>query len=157
MQSKTGLRLQRHGQEDVEGGSQRQPDAAGEVTADCFHLASSPDKPDRLHFGKDPRGSWGDNETVLISSVQTDQPEDDGEEEEGQEGKAAGSELFSQHSNKQQGKRLSSQLWWKTPAARKARSTATYCVIYSEMTIQDFLDSRRRRFKPVAVPLLFSI
>lgn len=40
----------------------------------------------RLQVGRDPGGSWGDNETVLISSVQTDQPEDDGRRRTGRKG-----------------------------------------------------------------------
>lgn len=84
-----------------------EPDAAGEVTADCFQLASRQTKPgSRLEEIQEEAEAIMRQSSFPLSRLTSQRMTGGG----GQEGKAAGSELSSQHSNKQEGKRLSNQL-----------------------------------------------
>lgn len=78
----------------------------------------------------------------LISSIQTDHPEDDdGCRRTGR--KAAGSELSRQHSNKQ-GRITSEQpAVMENARSKKTKEHSTILHYQDEITVQAFLDSRR--------------
>lgn len=75
--------------------------------------SSDPNKPSPFQLGSDPRGSWGDNETVLIFSVQTDQAEDGGTRRREKEGRPQGQNCLANIQTSRRGSIWATSCDWK--------------------------------------------